>query len=180
MAQNVLFLQGGGDGAYDADKKLADSLQRQLGSDYAVAYPQIGDGESTDYDDWRGVIDDFVRRGDEDMILVGHSLGASFLVKYLSQAGVPKRFAGLFLMSAPYWGEEGWEADDTILPPDGDWQMPDAPTFLYHAQDDEVAPFSHQAIYARRLPNAIVRVFAHGGHQLGEDLSAVAADIRGL
>jgi len=39
MKKNVLFIQGGGEKGYEADAKLAASLQRELGEAYHVNYP---------------------------------------------------------------------------------------------------------------------------------------------
>ena len=36
-----------------------------------------------------------------DVILIGHSLGGSFLLKYLSEEKVEKTVAGVFLIAAP-------------------------------------------------------------------------------
>ncbi len=41
MKKQVLFIQGGGAGAYEADGKLAASLQEALGAEYEVRYPQM-------------------------------------------------------------------------------------------------------------------------------------------
>jgi hypothetical protein len=46
MAKQVLFIQGAGEGAYDADKKLAESLQQALGSDYEVRCPLMPDEDN--------------------------------------------------------------------------------------------------------------------------------------
>src|SRR5262245_62073101 len=40
MTTQVLFVQGGGEGVHDEwDNKILESLERELGSDYAVRYP---------------------------------------------------------------------------------------------------------------------------------------------
>ena len=36
MKKPVLFIQGAGEGAYEEDRKLADSLQDALGAEYQV------------------------------------------------------------------------------------------------------------------------------------------------
>lgn len=41
MRVKVLFVKGAGDGAYEADQKLATSLQRALGEGYDVIYPKM-------------------------------------------------------------------------------------------------------------------------------------------
>ncbi len=38
-----------------------------------------------------------------DIILVGHSFGASMILKYLSENSVNKKIAGIFLIATPFW-----------------------------------------------------------------------------
>ena len=54
------------------------------------------------------------------------------------------------------------------------------PVFLYHGRDDEIVPFAHAGLYAKALPHAVVRPLDGRNHQLNDDLSEVAADIRRL
>ena len=55
-----------------------------------------------------------------------------------------------------------------------------AQIFFYHSQDDEWVPFAHLRIYAKKLPQAAIRKFDGRGHTFNDDLSEVAADIKGL
>jgi uncharacterized protein len=77
-------------------------------------------------------------------------------------------------------GDEDWEVDEYTLPENFAEQLPDAPVFLYHSQDDEIVPFEHLAMYAEKLPDATIREFEGRDHQFNEDLSDVARDIKGL
>jgi hypothetical protein len=43
-----------------------------------------------------------------------------------------------------------------------------------------MVPFAHLALYAEQLPQATVCELDERGHQLNDDLSEVAADIRSL
>lgn len=54
----------------------------------------------------------------------------------------------------------------------------DAPVFLYHGTDDETVPAAHVELYAKAMPRAIVRRLLGRDHQLNNDLSDVARDIR--
>jgi hypothetical protein len=44
-------------------------------------------------------------------------------------------------------------------------------------EDDDVVPFAHRDLHAAALPRSITRTTS-GGHQLGDDLRMIAADIR--
>ena len=50
---NVLFIQGGGEGAYEADKKLAASLQKLLGEEYQVHYPMMPNQADPAYETYK-------------------------------------------------------------------------------------------------------------------------------
>jgi uncharacterized protein len=84
MKKQILFIQGAGEGAYKADKLLADSLQRTLGTDYEIIYPEMPDEENTPYEQWKNkIINELAVL--ENPILVGHSVGASIIAKFLSE-----------------------------------------------------------------------------------------------
>jgi predicted alpha/beta hydrolase family esterase len=122
---------------------------------------------------------------DGPLIFVGHSVGASVLIKFLSETETQKTVRGIFLLAAPFrGGEGGWTYDgyETLVLPDESASKlsGDVPVFLYHSRDDETVPFAHLALYARRLPNATIHAREGGGHQLNNDLSGVADDIKSL
>lgn len=181
MTKHVLFIQGAGEGAYREDKKLADSLRQALGSAYDVRYPMMPDEDDAPYEQWKQQVETELATLSGPVILVGHSVGASMLAKCLTEIDVGTPVAGIFLLSTPFWGGEGWRYEgyqQLELPKDAAARLPqDAPVFLYHSHDDDIAPFSHLALYAHLLPEATVREIASGGHQLNNDLTLVANDI---
>ncbi|HSK99569.1 MAG TPA: alpha/beta fold hydrolase [Rubrobacteraceae bacterium] len=178
MRKRVLFIQGGGEGAYEEDRKLAASLQDELGAAYDVRCPKMPDEDSPEYGAWRDRISEELAAPEGEVFLVGHSLGGSILLKYLCEEGAAKSVAGLFLVAAPFWGVEDWEVDEYALRRDFASKLPaELPVFLYHGRDDDVVPLEHLALYAQKLPRANVRELDGRGHQLAGDLSEVARDI---
>jgi uncharacterized protein len=137
-----------------------------------------------DYQNWKTRIEKELVGLENRMILVGHSLGASFLLKCLSDEKVEKAIAGIFLIATPYWGGDGWryEGYESIaLPKDFPSKLPSStPIFFYHSRDDEIVPFAHLTLYAKKLPQATIHVLDARGHQLKNDLSEVAVDIKNL
>jgi predicted alpha/beta hydrolase family esterase len=177
--KQVLFVQGGGEGAYAADAKLAASLQSELGSDYKVHFPKMPNEESPDYAAWEGHISKALGALGSDVILVGHSLGASILIKILVEKAGEHTGSGVFLIAAPFWGQQGWAWEEVELPKDAGKRL-SLPLFLYHSPDDEEVPYAHADLYLEAFPRAGLRCLVGRNHQLDDDLSEVAADIRSL
>ena len=116
-----------------------------------------------------------------EVILVGHSLGASMLLKYLSENRIQKTIAGILLIATPFWrGDEDWKQAFKLRKDFADKIPRHIPIFLYHSEDDEEVPFDHLGLYLQHLPQATVRKITVGGHQLNNDLSLVATDIKSL
>lgn len=184
MNKYVLFIHGAGEGAHEEDKLLAHSLEENLGPGYDVDCPAMPDEANAPYGPWKKKIGELLNLQQKPVILVGHSAGASYLVKILSEIKVAVPITGVFLLNTPFWGSEGWlyEGNEEVeLPDDFNQRFPgEIRTFLYHTRDDEIVPFSHLALYAKLLPQAVVREIGTGGHQMNDDLSVVADDIKSL
>ena len=181
MKRRVLIIHGGGQEAYEEDKKLAVNLQDVLGAAYDVRYPEMPDADSPEYGAWKEQIARELAALDGEVILVGHSLGGSILLKYLSEEEVEKPVAGLFLIAPPYWGADDWEVSEYALQDGFASKLPpELLVFFYHSRDDEVVPFAHLALYREKVAHATFRELDGRGHQLNDDLSEVARDIKGL
>jgi uncharacterized protein len=181
MNKHILFIQGGGDGGYEADTELVASLQKALGKKYNINYPEIKSDESASDFGWTQQIGKKISETQNDFILVGHSFGASMILKYLSENYVNKKIAGIFLVATPYWnGNEDWQAG-LKLPENFSYKLPkEVPIFFYHSEDDDEIPFSHLKQYKQKLIRATFRTIKKGGHQFNNDLTVVASDIKAL
>jgi predicted alpha/beta hydrolase family esterase len=101
--KHVLFVQGGGDGGFEEDARLASSLQTELGDTYKVLYPEMPSDDSLPDFGWLQQIRNEITAIKGEVILVGHSLGASMLLKYLSEKDVKNKISGIFLIATPFW-----------------------------------------------------------------------------
>lgn len=176
--RTVLFVHGAGEGAHEADRELAASLQNALGAGYEVRSPKMPKEDSPEVEAWKDRISEELAAMDGEAVLVGHSAGAFVLLKYLSEEEPEKPVAGLFLVAAPYVGTGGWELDEYALREDFAAKLHEGlPMFFYHGRDDEVVPFGHLALYEEKFPWATFRGLDDLGHQFDGDLSGVARDI---
>jgi len=182
MANQVLFVQGGGAGTHDTwDSKLVESLRRELGPDYHIRYPRMPSEANPKYSAWKESIDKEVARLGDGAILVGHSVGATILINFLADHPPEPALGGVFLIGAPFIGDKGWPSDDIEPCSDLGARLPaKMPIYLYHGGKDRTVPVAHVELYAKAIPQAVARRLAGRDHQLNGDMSEVAADIRGV
>jgi uncharacterized protein len=182
MANQVLFVHGGGGGSYEADATLVASLRDRLGAAYTVRYPEMPDEEEPEYEVWKRIIAGEVAAMGSGAVLVGHSIGASVVIRAVVDGGIGQSLAGVFLLAAPFWYDDDfWRWDQVKLPADAAERIPAGlPVFLFHGRQDEVVPFAHAGMYARALPQATLRGLDGRNHQLDDDLTEVAQEIMRL
>jgi predicted alpha/beta hydrolase family esterase len=180
----VLFLHSSGpQGPGEGSEPLARRLREELGPDYEVVFPEMPDS-ATDphYEPWRDRLASELEALEGKVIVFGHSLGGSVALKYCAERGFDERVAGLIVVAAPFWGTgqdwerewalpEGWPEEGPSLPP----------TTLFHSSDDEVSPFPHLDLYAKKLPDVTVRPLEGYGHLYERgDLSPIRDAVRSL
>src|SRR5262245_39405797 len=107
----VLFVQGGGKGAFDEDAALAASLKQALGSEYEVRFPRMPDEADPNVESWKRKISAELSQLRGKVLLVGHSVGGTTLLRYLSEEEVKTPIAGLFLLAAPSLDDIQWNVD---------------------------------------------------------------------
>jgi len=182
MTTQVLFIQGGGENVHDRwDNKIVESLERELGRDYAVRYPRMPHEADPKYAAWKAALKQQFDRLDDGAILIGHSIGGTILIRTLADEAPRRTCAGIFLIAAPFVGDGGWPSEDIEPLSDlGARLSPQTPIYLYHGSKDDTAPVAHVNLYAQAIPHAVVRQLPGRDHQLNNDMSEVAADIRRL
>jgi len=181
--REVLFVQGAGDkDEPDGSGRLIAYLQNALGDGYAVLAPDMPEA-ATDprYGPWAGRIEEELAVMGVRPILVGHSLGASVLLRWLAEGGYGRPVGGLFLVATPDWGPGGWDYAEFAVPDGFAATLPPIDRMvLYHGRDDAVVPFMHLGWYAKRLPEALVRELDDGGHSFPGGLPQLAEDVRAV
>ena len=180
-SQRVLFIQGAGS-MHEAEGsgRLAAYLADELGTDYRLIAPEMPDADNPHYQPWRDCIEQELRAINGKVIFVGHSLGGSVLLKYLAEGSYRKPVRGLFLVSVPNWGPDGWAYDEFAVPTDVGSRLPAAKIYLYHSRDDPEVPFAHLAYYQDRLPAATPRPIDGSEHSFVEGLPTLVDDIKSL
>jgi predicted alpha/beta hydrolase family esterase len=176
---DVLFIQGAGSGAHEADRVLSDAMGRALGTGFRLHFPRMPDEHAPDNDVWKRRISTSLRQS-RATFLVAHSAGAA-LVADLLAAGPPGELAslaGVFLLAPPFVGRGGWPLDGFHL--DGAVVRPAPALQLYFGSADQTVPPAHADRYAAVFPDATIHRVAGGDHQFGGYMARVANDLRAL
>ncbi len=199
MKKQVVFIHGGT--TFDTDKESllhlknlkidldryrkhgwSSSLQEKLGQRFDVLLLRMPNPMNSKYKEWEILLKKIEPLLDKNLILLGHSLGAIFLAKYLSKNKFSKKILATFLISPPY-DREGMEESlgGFVLPKSlSGLNKQGGRIFLYHSQDDSIVPFGHQEEYQKALPNAVRRIFKNRGHFNQEKFPELIRDIKGL
>jgi hypothetical protein len=179
MARTVLVIHGAGEPRRRQAKVYWEPLLGPgLGRGYRVHAPRMPRPEEPRYWTWACRIEELIRNTRRP-VLVGHSFGASVILKYLSENVRRPALAGVFLVATPYWGPN---FPEFALAPDFGARLRDlSPLYLYHSRDDTESPFEHLAHYSAAFPHAVVRALEGRGHEFNQpQFPELAADIRGL
>jgi pimeloyl-ACP methyl ester carboxylesterase len=177
---DVLFIQGGGEGTHDEwDDKLVASLSRELGPGFRIRYPRMPDEDDPSYAVWAPAIVRELASPERGAVVVGHSIGGTLLIQTVAERPPRTALGAMVLISAPFVGAGGWPADEFELGPDLGARLPKGvPVELFHGLADDTAPPAHVDLYAGAIPGARVHRLPGRDHQLGNDLTEVAAIIR--
>jgi serine hydrolase len=179
MSRTLLVIHGAGEPRRHGGKVYWEPLlASHLGPDYVVKAPRMPRPDNPQYATWARRIAKLIA-DTTNPALVGHSFGASVLLKYLAEATSRPVIAGLFLIATPFWGRDFAEF---ALPPDFGARLADmSPVYLYHSRDDPEVPFEHLERYRRALPRATVRALDGRGHEFDQpQFPELVADIRRL
>jgi predicted alpha/beta hydrolase family esterase len=143
------------------------TVQNDLGDVYEVLQPAMPNKANAQYPEWKLWFEKVLAITDKEIILVGHSLGALFLAKYLSENITEKNIVSLHLVSGPF-NSEGLEDEEL-----GTFSLPGEfprslnqinKIFIYHSTDDKVVPVSHANKYNQMLPDSKLMIFETRGH----------------
>ena len=139
------------------------------------------DEDNPNFARWKRALRQALDKLDDRAMLVGHSIGATILAHTLAEEPPKRPPGGIFLISMPFIGEEGWPSQEIQAEPDLGAKLPrQSPVYLYQGGADETVPAKHVELNAKAIPQAVVRKLAGRDHQLDNDMSDVAADIREL
>lgn len=146
----------------------SSNLDEDLGDEFEVFKVPMPLTSHARYDEWKIWFDKHIQFMHDEVILIGWSLGASFLLKYLSENNFPKQVLSLHLVAGAtteFVANEGGHIDIEN-------------SHIYHSQDDDIVAFENAEGFQRVLPKATLHTFTDRGHFLQESFPELLAEIK--
>lgn len=158
------------------------SLQAELGDTYDVLQPKMPNGTNVRYQEWCIWFERCASLLEDDVILIGHSLGGIFLAKYLSENIFGKRIKATILVAAPYGDTDTVESLREFMLPQSleKFQVQGGPIYLLQSKDDPVVPYVQVEEYQRALPSAHTKIFDDKGHFNQEEFPELVELVKSL
>ena len=154
-------------------KKWRDRYEEFLGDHWEIIRPRMPSPQNAKYTEWELWFDKYVPFLRNGVVLVGHSLGATFLAEYLSKNTLPLKIGQIHLVS----GVDGVLGDFSVGGLDA-MKAQCSDIFLYYARDDEIVDFKHFLSFAKKLPEARQIALEHGGHFLIPEFPELIENIK--
>lgn len=190
MTQIVII--HGGDSFSSYDKYLKDLKNRQLDVDQLrpnkrwkdtviaafpgadILIPTMPNSANAQYDEWVIWFEKIIPYFSDDVRLIGHSLGAMFLAKYLHENPLKKPVHQLILLAAGYNDNTEDYGSFMITSAKGIEKSADE-VHLLHSRDDFIVPYSELAKFEADIPTAHVHRFDNKNHFLDPDFPELIA-----
>ena len=154
----------------------------QLIDAYDIIRPQMPCKEHAQYTEWKIRFEHYIPLLKDNCVLVGNSLGGTFLAKYLSENIFPHVIAAAFLLVTPF--DDDMSEDDLA----GGFELGDDLSLLekncpnlimYFMDNDTVIPVSHAKKFAQAVPHADIHVLSgKEGHCIGSEFSELIHHIQ--
>jgi predicted alpha/beta hydrolase family esterase len=143
-------------------KGWKDNLQNDLGLDYDVILPRMPNSTSACYSEWKIWFEKIIYLLNDNLIIIGHSLGGIFLAKYFSENNITKKVKAAILIAVPFDDKEGssFNLSTSLL----NFSEQCKNIYLVQSKDDSTVPFEQVEKYKKSLPDAEVITFEDRGH----------------
>lgn len=137
-------------------------LTEKLGKKTRIIRPKMPLADNARYIDWKIYFERYLPSLNKKYILIGQSLGATFLAKYLSENKLVRKALAVYLVAPPFdntlTGEDlvggfNLKSNLSLISKNTDKLV------LMFSRDDDCVPLSHSKKYREKLPEAIIKIY---------------------
>ena len=144
-------------------QKWRDWLAQEIvGAD--VLLPDFPNKQNANYAEWKIYFEKLLPLLGDDVQLVGYSLGAMFLAKYLHESPLRSPVQRLVLISPGYDDESVEDLGSFRVTSATGLEKSASEIHLSHSKDDPVVPFTELAKFQQDLPTANLHIFEDRNH----------------
>lgn len=151
-------------------KRWSDDLRLLHREGFEVYMPSMPNAQNAKYEEWRIWFERHFEILQDEVVLIGWSLGAYFLLRYLVERDLPFSPKSLFLIASPYTTEglEGDDCADFTFDPVllGEVEKKASDIHIFHSTDDFVVPYEHALKLKEAIPLAQLHTFEDRNHFL--------------
>ncbi|PID31633.1 hypothetical protein CR983_00030 [Candidatus Saccharibacteria bacterium] len=155
----------------------SDQAASQL-PDCDVLFANMPNKQNAQFDEWCIRFEKFIPLFGDDVQLVGHSLGAMFLAKYLHNHPLASPVRRVVLIAPGYDDDSVEDLGSFGITSTGNVPQSADEIHFFHSQDDPVVPFSELAKFQADLPDAASHIFNDRGHFLDPEFPELFALLR--
>ncbi len=143
-------------------------LEKKLGKNFEIIRPRMPLQDYATYSEWKILFERYIPLLNDNVILIGNSLGGIFLAKYLSENTFPKKILATYLVCAPF--DNTLPGEDLVggftLGSDLSLLEKNSKNLrLLFSKDDDVVPVSHAEKFSKKLKSAQVVIYkSKNGH----------------
>ncbi len=136
----------------------------QTTTGYDVLLPDFPNKQNAQYEEWKIYFEKLLLLLGSDVQLVGYSLGAMFLAKYLHESPLSSPVRRLVLVSPCYDNESIEDLGSFRVMSATGLEKSAREIHLFHSKDDPVVPFTELAKFQCDLPTAKAHIFEDRNH----------------
>lgn len=181
MSCKILFIQGAGSATTEQEQVIVNALRVKLGDGFTIICPPMPDADDPRYLEWEAVITTNLKSLSGKVILLGHSLGGSIILKLFSREPVPDKIIGMILFGVPYWKDQDWDVSEYAIEDDLVANLSKLDNiYFYYSLDDEVIPHHHVKSYQKIIPRAHWVILSGIDHSYHGAIPNMVTDIQDL
>lgn len=135
-------------------------LTEKLDSEFAEVDMPCKDNAS--YEEWKINFENYLSEFPEKLVLVGYSLGGTFLAKYLSENNISNHLLSVYLVAPPFDGEMpsedlagGFNLGSNVSALESRTDKVE----LMFSEDDHIVPSEHAEKFRQNLQKAEINIF---------------------
>lgn len=166
----------------ESAKKWTATLAEGLGKEYEIIMPPMPNRQNARFEEWSLWFERHFEYLGDSVILVGCSLGAMFLAKYLTLNKLPFSPKAIILMAGAYQLPSFADKDcgDFLIKPEDISIRQTDKVIIMHSKDDFLVPFEHGESLSKALPEAEFIVFEDKNHFLIPEFPELIEKIKGI